>query len=500
MRKAKSCGFSVIFLVMAAIGGVALLISCGSSPSAPEQKPITSSPSAPEQKPVTSGATFELVNEVFAYGQDTTKLVIDAGDSVNGASLDTGTFSVSARNTLPDGASPSPILPNFPAVFEGPRQVSGVYVSDDGESFAPSSVGRYIVLELAHGREYQMTDLEIDDIPVEYISYADVYGAGTLYYDFAGTGSNLLLNLNYSVTLEKPFTLQNGTSVTTMSLSKSTVKRPNEVTAGEINLLVNQFIPGRYEGTNGDYLEYSVYSPAAGTAASIPLVVWLHGAGEGRNGLGIQNQNVLRSNEEGTAWIKPENQAVRKAYILVPQSPDMGWTANRGTVMVKAVIDQLLQQHPDIDPQRIYIAGNSMGGYGTFAMLDQYPDFFAAAITAPGGVDITNDDAVFSADQLSRLRTIPIWCVSVEGDTVMPHQMRIAFNSLKDGGANVRWTYYLSFDAVEVYAQAHWSWVPVLRNLPMTDDGFMYDGEKFQVYANDKPGLSIMEWLFEQHR
>jgi predicted peptidase len=472
---------------MAMIGVIALAVSCSSSPGS----------SRPKE------ASFELVNEVFAYGQDTTKVVIDVGAPVNGASLDAGTFSVSARNTLPEGVPESPMAPQV--AYEGPRTVTGVYVTNDGESLAPASAGRYIVLELTHGRE--VVEMNFGDFSMKIAQ--DANGASTLFYymdpeSFSGT--NVLLDLNYTLSLDKPFRLADGSLVTGAVLNQSTVKRPGEVKAGEINPLVNRYTPGRYDAANGEYLEYSVYSPALGSGASrseasIPLVVWLHGAGEGRNGYGIQNQNVFRGNEEAVAWVKPENQAARTAYVLVPQSPDFGWTANNGNIMVKAVIDQLLAAHPDIDPNRIYVLGDSMGGFGTFDILNRFPGFFAAAAFCPGGIDVNNPDATITAAHLAAIGTTPLWAVSVEGDTVMPGFQQKMFEGLKAGGANVRWTNYPSIDVVEVYGTAHWAWVPLLSNLPRTDDQYMYDGAAYSgQYTQDSPGQTIMDWLFTQHK
>jgi hypothetical protein len=82
----------------------------------------------------------------------------------------------------------------------------------------------------------------------------------------------------------------------------------------------------------------------------------------------------------------------------------------------------------------------------------------------------------------------------------MPTQMRAAFLSLKSGGADLRWTHYPSQEAVEVYGQAHWSWVPMLRNLPKTDDQFMYDGRQYRSYAGDPPDQTIMDWLFSKKK
>jgi predicted peptidase len=292
-------------------------------------------------------------------------------------------------------------------------------------------------------------------------------------------------------------------------MSKATsLYNAKDVTEGVISPLIYRFVAGKYLDPNSsDFWEYQLYSPPAGAAASTPLVVWLHGAGEVRSGLGIQNQQQMRGNEEGTAWVKDENQAVRKAYVLVPQSPgwtgDDGWTGNGGT-MVKAVIDGLVASNPDIDPKRIYIAGDSMGGMGTMHMLATYPNFFAAAATAPGG--ITRPQAGFEggvddgdAASIANIITTPIWSVSIKGDMMDAMTLEM-WNTLQAAGANIRWTFYPGLEVLadNNYGQTHWSWIQLLQNLPTTDDQYMYDGSGYngKYRSEDPAGQTLMDWLF----
>jgi predicted peptidase len=457
--------------------------------------------------------SFELVNQVFSYGQDTTNVIIDLEEPIldAGSAVDADTFTVFTTNSIT--VEGQPVI-----AYEGPRTVTGAYVSAGAEltfnqdgavtvgaPITGTEKGRYIVLNLEHGR------VKVSEGTVER-NYEDAYegipGAGTLLYR---DGSNFILDLDYRVTVAKNLQLTDGTVLgVNTALLKSTVKPAHEVIAGEINPLVNQFVAGTYKPEfpydESDYLEYQLYTP--NDPENVPLVVWLHGWGEGRSAVGIQNQNLLRANQEGVAWVIPASQTVRKAYVLVPQSPNYGWYVkapaadfrgyNDAISHVKAVIDKLISDNPGkIDPNRVYITGDSMGGFGTWGMLSTYPGFFAAAIMAPGYFDREGENSmapVLTVEQIAALKDTPIWVLNTGDDFSKTAEN---YQIFKEADSNIRWTHYT--DASEAHAGtwniAHWVWVPTLQNRPATDDQYIKD-----VYPTDLPGQHILDWLFAQRK
>jgi len=77
-----------------------------------------------------------------------------------------------------------------------------------------------------------------------------------------------------------------------------------------------------------------------------------------------------------------------------------------GMRMIPALVESL-QKEFSIDPQRIYIAGWSMGGFGTFDALLRYPDLFAAGATVSGGGD---------ESRAKELKNTPLWVFHGNGD------------------------------------------------------------------------------------
>ena len=153
-------------------------------------------------------------------------------------------------------------------------------------------------------------------------------------------------------------------------------------------------------GTTIPYRKAS--TPGPGDKAA--LVVYLHG------GSSKGNDNVTQMNEPGinsiSSWLANNN---RKAIMIVPQCPkDRLWL---GTML--ATVKQLMQTFIDrgvADEAQVYIFGGSMGGTGTWNMLANYPEFFAAAMPVAGNP--TGLDA-------EKVAQTPLYTVMGTADVIM---------------------------------------------------------------------------------
>ncbi|EDY81376.1 hypothetical protein VDG1235_994 [Verrucomicrobiia bacterium DG1235] len=131
-----------------------------------------------------------------------------------------------------------------------------------------------------------------------------------------------------------------------------------------------------------DYANYStpdvpgrLYIPAnENSQEKRPLILGLHGGG----GRGSDNTRHLVdfSNLLQTA-------KARSCFLYLPQAKTSFWhPANRAADII-AQIDKAIAER-NVDPQRIYITGFSMGGGGVWDLLNLYPNRFAAAIPICG--------------------------------------------------------------------------------------------------------------------
>jgi predicted peptidase len=172
-----------------------------------------------------------------------------------------------------------------------------------------------------------------------------------------------------------------------------------------------------------------------------PLVLCLHGSGGG-----TQAPKALESRDGSPC------------FVLVPSVPskEFSWAGRRrnGIPYVLELIDDLLERLP-IDPDRLYVTGQSMGGAGTFGAVAARPDFFAAAVPVCGGWD--------PADA-PRMKDVPMWVFHGDADTVVPvRYSREMVAALREAGGSPK---YSELGGVrhnawaDAYAsEAMWTWL-----------------------------------------
>lgn len=105
-----------------------------------------------------------------------------------------------------------------------------------------------------------------------------------------------------------------------------------------------------------------------------PLIVFLHGSGE-------RGSDVDKVKVHGPLKYIKTHQL--DAYILAPQCPDDDyWDAEALYRLI-----QKIQKENNIDPDRIYLTGLSMGGWGAWNLAIAHPEMFASLVPICGFVD-----------------------------------------------------------------------------------------------------------------
>ena len=136
-----------------------------------------------------------------------------------------------------------------------------------------------------------------------------------------------------------------------------------------------------------------------------PLVIHLHGMGDDSL---THAQSVL------PMLIGPDQQDF---FMLVPQAPrtgsDRGWffrpSSKDGTLdVLVALMEHVIANNP-IDKRRISVTGISSGGWGTWELIQRYPDMFAGAVPAACG-------APPPSPRLNALTQTPVWIFNKERD------------------------------------------------------------------------------------
>ena len=212
-------------------------------------------------------------------------------------------------------------------------------------------------------------------------------------------------------------------------------------------------------------MPYRLFVPPDYDAAKkYPIVLWLHGAAaRGSDNL----RQISGGNALGThVWTTAENQAKYHAFVVAPQCGDTkAWArphANTPATSIRLALEILdaVEKEYSVDTGRVYVAGQSMGGEGTWAALAAAPGLFAAAIPLCGyGFD----------DMIAAGARTPVWIW--QGDA----------------------------DETETVAQAR-KWVAALRAAGGNPKYSEVPGWGHNVWEKTFADPKVVSWLFSNHR
>jgi predicted peptidase len=198
-----------------------------------------------------------------------------------------------------------------------------------------------------------------------------------------------------------------------------------------------------YVDAGGARLPYRLFVPLGYDAnRKYPLLLWLHG-GTGRGSDNVKQ--LTKENQLGTHfWITSNAQAKFTAFVLVPQCPSgENWAEpelnqpGKALQLTLEALAKVEKQFP-IDPDRVYIAGQSMGGLGVWSLLQMYPEKWAAAIVMSAYDNFTD---------VAAITRVPLWVFQGDGDESVPVTMvRGMMRQLKRAHANLRYSEYHKVD------------------------------------------------------
>jgi len=370
-----------------------------------------------------------LVTRVFPEGEKVYAVLVEYDCEIDGGKLTSETYMVEAETK------------------EGPvaRTIKRVYANNTGDLVPPSlpAGGRFVVIEL-----------DPEDAIAKTISFS------------SDTFLSTRVKLNYTVTQKIAISTGGGKTVAPFTAQNTDEK----------HLVIDDFSASVYvDEESGAEVPYRFFIPQnIGSDKKYPLVVFLHGAGE----RGRDNYIQLAGNKGAVVWAQPGHQAVHRCFVLAPQcSPDSSWTKllsggdpfepGDELLSVSCLIKDLVSRY-NIDSNRIYVTGLSMGGFGTWAMIMEHPELFAGAIPICGGGDPRKVD---------RIKDIPVWVFHAEDDPLVPVSLsREVVRNLVEIGGRVKYTEFLKDHLESKGWSAHSSWIPA------------YEDEK------------VINWLFKRSK
>lgn len=199
-------------------------------------------------------------------------------------------------------------------------------------------------------------------------------------------------------------------------------------------------------------LKYLFYAPdreKSPPSQTFPLVLFLHGGGEG-------GSDIERVKKHGLPKLIAAGEDF-PFYVVSPQNPsDKQFWDDQQLIRF---LDEVLNAHP-IDPTRVYLTGLSRGGYGAWRLAIQNPNRFAALVPISSGGPLP---------YAKRIKDLPTWAFHGQLDPVIPvEESQRMINAMRKAGGNPKLT---------IYPDAkHDAWT--------------------QAYESD----DLYKWLLQQHR
>ena len=375
--------------------------------------------------------SYSLNAKVFDYGQNIVSIEIDTkgqGENIPNKQIDKDTFKVFAKGTLPKDAGI--VLDDKTkslGTFEVEREIENIYVNDKGN----------IVINLKYGK--------------------DVAGANTLSYVTGDVSRNVLMDLEYRVDQKKKI---------------KDYKTGFHIQGKIVDEEADKFVAAKSKsGVN-----YQYFKPVnKDDGKKHPLIIWFHGNGEGGYKDYRNNVSQKLANRGAVAFAEDKTQKIfGGAYVVAPQADDT-WYNNytKGYIKsVKAMIDEFVSEN-NIDKNRIYIFGASAGGYMSFRMMIEYPDYFAAFSTSAAALDkaATSGGVATTTQDLMKIRNKPLWMVHAQNDPTISYEntSKRVYDVLSKYGAIL--SSYPNVKIGETEYNGHWSWIYSLRNMPVNDKG-----------------------------
>ena len=404
-----------------------------------------------------SNGAYTLVIEGYDWGPGVNKIILAVGSPVTEPNPENYTVTV---DRSAEGVE------MMPGEAKGERKVIYAYVSD--EKGHKTETGSYVTLTLFVGPDHVLGS------PIKYIRRDR-------------RGSNEWIDYKLTIT-------------------DTTSSKVWDTESGRILPGIDRFnLRGTYRHNNGPAMSYASYKPETKDTKS-PLIIWLHGGGEG----GTDPSIPLIANKAWNYASEEIQPFFGGAYVLAPQSPTF-WMHSpsgeytRGNVndiyneALMGLINQYVSENPGIDKNRIYVGGCSNGGYMSLKLILEHPDYFAA-----GYISALAYHSEFLSDaQIASIKEVPIWFVHAADDqTTVPQETVLpVYKRLIDAGAkNVHLSYYDHvidltgfFGGDDYYYNGHWSWIYSHAN----HADFDYDGQP--VLLGGRP-VTIMEWMAAQSK
>jgi predicted peptidase len=179
--------------------------------------------------------------------------------------------------------------------------------------------------------------------------------------------------------------------------------------------------------SDGGSIPYLLYLPKdySATGAKVPFMLFLHGRGESDGPLSVVAK-----------WGPPRRLAAgeqMKYLVVSPQCPRASaWNRDDQQKRLLELLAHIKKSY-NVDEDRIYLTGLSMGGFGSWRLASDHPEMFAAVAPVCGAGDPA---------KAANLVKLPVWAWHGTEDTAVRIERSIEMvEAIKAaGGTKVRFT------------------------------------------------------------
>jgi predicted peptidase len=356
----------------------AALAACGGGSDTAGTTAAATTAATPAAAPVaTSMKSVSTVSRIFADGQKVAYVVVKYDAAVDAASLATDTYNITykedsgtttTRKVVDVWTSDGAFLNHGGVNTVGPNSPTGTGKDTTPVTVAEietKSAGAYVVVKLQVQSPLLVTSLATDGRPM---------AAGTLTPITAVT-----------VVQQKDIKSAAGAAY---AASTDTLASA----AGKV-LIREQYETGHYytDPVYGNTVYYNIYKPQGyqGNAGKYPLVVFVPDAGHTGTDTGIP----LMQGNGGTAWADPAWHAAggEEAFVvtIIPREKFVNdyWEYYADVTQgIMGAVRNLVAAYPEIDADRVYTTGQSMGAMNSLIMMMLDRQATAKAYPSPGAV------------------------------------------------------------------------------------------------------------------
>ena len=183
--------------------------------------------------------------------------------------------------------------------------------------------------------------------------------------------------------------------------------------------------------SDGGAIPYHLYLPKGyvSSGEKVPMILFLHGRGESYGPLSI----VAKWGPPRRLQSGGDQERLSKYLVVSPQCPgESSWSRDEQQTRLLELLAHIKKTY-NIDEDRIYLTGLSMGGFGTWRLASDHPEMFAAAAPICGAGSPANG---------SKLTSLPIWAWHGTDDGAVPFERSVEMvEAIKAaGGTKVRFT------------------------------------------------------------